>query len=418
MTATNGVLIIGGGIGGLTLALQLERAGIRARVLEAVPDLKPLGVGINILPHASKELWQLGVQNDLTPISVQTSQSVFYNRFGQFIHADPAGNAAGFPWPQYSIHRGELQLTLAKLVRERLGEESLVLDAKATGFVDHGDRVTVRTVDSAGAESTYDGVVAVGCDGVHSTIRRILHPDEGALLYSGYTMWRGTTRMAPYLDGASMVRVGWLETGKLVIYPILNYDDGTQLVNWVAEIAVPQRTNRNWNQVAEDGEFFEPFEGWDFDWLDIPAMLRGAERVYEYPMLDQDSLPFWTKGGVTLLGDAAHPMVPRGSNGAGQAILDTRALTDALVEEANPRAALTRYERERLPRTAEIVQLNRVNPPDALLREVFERTGDLPFEDIANVISPSEVQQLLDNYRAVTGSSLASLTGHESRSGA
>jgi 2-polyprenyl-6-methoxyphenol hydroxylase-like FAD-dependent oxidoreductase len=410
MTATNEVLIIGGGIGGLTLALQLERAGIASRVLEAAPELKPMGVGINILPHASKELWGLDLQEALAPISVRTSESVFYNRFGQFIHADPAGVAAGSPWPQYSLHRGELQLALADVVRERLGEGRLVLDARVVGFVDHGAGVTVTAVDSAGRESTYDGVVAIGCDGVHSAIRKALHPQEGDLIYSGYTMWRGTTRMKPFLDGASMVRAGWLEAGKLVIYPILDFGDGTQLINWVAELAVEQRTGRDWNQIAAGAEFIEPFKDWHFDWLDVPSMLTGTEQVYEYPMVDQDPLPFWTQGGVTLLGDAAHPMVPRGSNGAGQAILDTRALTDALVAESDPRAALVRYEQERLPRTAQVVRLNRLNPPDALLREVYERTGDTPFDDIADVISPAEMHELLEKYRTVTGSSVAALT--------
>lgn len=416
--ATNEVLIIGGGIGGLTLALQLERAGIPSRVLEAVPDLKPLGVGINLLPHASKELWQLGVQDVIAPIAVQTSQAVFYNRFGQLVHADPAGHEAGFPWPQYSVHRGELQLALARAVRERLGEDKLVLDSRVTGLEDRGDGVTVFADSADGRTTSYDGVVAVGCDGVHSAVRKVLHPTEGSLLYTGYTMWRGTTRMKPFLDGASMARVGWLKTGKLVVYPIINYDDGTQLVNWVAEVEVTQRTGRDWNQVAHDDDWRKPFMDWHFDWLDVPSMIRSAERVYEYPMVDQDALPFWTRGAVTLLGDAAHPMVPRGSNGAGQAILDTRALTDSLLEVSDPRAALVRYESERLPRTSEVVRLNRLNPPDALLREVYERTGDLPFADIADVISTEEIRTLLERYRSVTGGSLQALTGDTTTFGA
>jgi 2-polyprenyl-6-methoxyphenol hydroxylase-like FAD-dependent oxidoreductase len=415
---TNAVLIVGGGIGGLTLALQLERAGIEATVLEAVPVLAPMGVGINILPHASKELWKLGLQDVLAQVSIETSQAVFYNRFGQFVHADPAGLAGGFAYPQYSIHRGELQLALAKAVRDRLGDDRLVLDARATGFQEFDDHVDVTTVDSSGAETIHRGTVAIACDGVHSVFRKTLHPNEGGLLYSGCTMWRGTTRAAPFLDGASMTRIGWLETGKLVVYPILNYDDGTQLINWVAEIDVPQRSGRDWNKVADDYDFMASFADWKFDWLDVPALIEGAEQVFEYPMMDQEPLPFWSLGRVTLLGDAAHPMVPRGSNGAGQAILDTRALTDALVEEPDPVAALHRYERERLPRTAEVVRLNRANPPDALLREVHERTGNLPFENVSDVISTHEMTELLDRYRAVTGSSREALTPGESQTDA
>jgi len=408
--AAEEVLIIGGGIGGLTLALQLAHVGVPTRVLEAVPELQPLGVGINLLPHASKELWRLGLEEDLSAIGLQTSQAVFYNRFGQFIHVDPAGRSAGFPWPQYSIHRGELQFALARRVRERLGENALVLGARVVGLEDDGAGVSVTAESLDGSRSTFRGSVAVGCDGVHSVVRKHLHPDEGALLYTGYTMWRGTTRMQPFLDGASMARVGWLETGKLVIYPILDYPDGTQLINWVAEVKLPQRTGRDWSQLAHDEDALHTFLTWTFDWLDIPAMIRGAEKVYEYPMVDQDPLPFWTRGGITLLGDAAHPMVPRGSNGAGQAVLDTRALADALVDELDPRAALARYEAERLPRTAEVVRLNRANPPDALLREVYERTGDTPFDDIVDVISQDEMREMLERYRTVTGSSLQALT--------
>lgn len=411
---TNEILVVGGGIGGLTLALQLERVGIGATVVEAVPVLAPMGVGINLLPHASKELWKLGLQNSLAQISVETTQAVFYNRFGQFVHADPAGLAGGFSYPQYSIHRGELQLALAAAVRERLGDERMVLDSRATGFQEIDDQVEVTTVDSTGRETVHRGDAVIACDGVHSVVRKILHPDEGGLLYSGCTMWRGTTRTQPFLDGASMTRIGWLETGKLVAYPILNYDDGTQLINWVAEIDVPQRSGRDWNKVSDDYDFMESFADWTFDWLDVPALIKGADQVFEYPMMDQDPLPFWTRGRVTLLGDAAHPMVPRGSNGAGQAILDTRALTDALVEEPDVRAALQRYEQERLSATAEVVRLNRANPPDALLREVHERTGNLPFENVSDVISTDEMADLLDRYRAVTGSSREALAPDES----
>ena len=410
MRTAHEILIVGGGIGGLTLALQLERAGIPARVLEAAPELKPLGVGINLLPHASKELVGLGLQKELDQIAVRTSCSVFFNRFGQLIHSDPAGTAAGYPWPQYSIHRGKLQELLAETVAERLGADALVVDARVVAVDQRAGSVVVTTADSAGGQRSWEGAVVIGCDGVRSTLRRLLHAEEESLRYSGYTMWRGTVRMKSFLDGASMVRAGWLATGKMVIYPILDYPDGTQLINWVAELEVPQRGDRDWNRRTEGDSFAAPFAGWTFDWLDVPGMLRATETVFEYPMVDQDPLPFWTRGRMTLLGDAAHPMVPRGSNGAGQAIRDTRALTDALIASPGaPADALLAYERERLPKTAEVVRLNRVNPPDAILREVFERTGDQPFGDISDVMAPGESQAMLDRYRSVTGSTLEAL---------
>jgi 2-polyprenyl-6-methoxyphenol hydroxylase-like FAD-dependent oxidoreductase len=409
MQTSSSVLIVGGGIGGLTLALQLERRGIAATVLEAAPELRPLGVGINILPHASRELCILGLQDRLDAIGVRTSCSVFYNRFGQLIHADPAGVAAGYQWPQYSIHRGELQVALVNEWLRRGGENGLVLDAQAVGVEDDGDVVRVTTQSQDGTTRTWTGDVVIGCDGVHSAIRKTLHPEEQGLLYSGYTMFRGTTRMKPFLDGASMVRAGWLETGKMVIYPITNFEDGTQLINWVAELEAPQMAGRDWSRIATGDDYLEPFADWTFDWLDVPAMMSGASQVFEYPMMDQDPLPFWTRGGITLLGDAAHPMVPRGSNGAGQAIVDTRVLADALVEESTFRDALQTFEQERLPATADVVRLNRANPPDALLREVYERTGDRPFDDVTSVISREEILALLENYRTVTGSSVEAL---------
>jgi 2-polyprenyl-6-methoxyphenol hydroxylase-like FAD-dependent oxidoreductase len=247
--------------------------------------------------------------------------------------------------------------------------------------------------------------VVVGCDGLHSTIRKLLHPQDGPPLYSGVNMWRGVTVWPPILSGASMIRAGWLKTGKMVIYPIRENVDsgGRQLVNWVAELETPRHTNRDWNRPGSVDDFIDAFETWHFDWLDVPQLIRSAETILEFPMVDQDPLPWWSHGRVTLLGDAAHPMYPRGSNGAGQAILDARALAVALTKHPDPVDALKAYEAERLPFTAEVVRMNRKNPPDAILREVFERTGDKPFARVEDVISEGELVALSEGYKRIAG---------------
>ncbi|WPB89354.1 flavin-dependent oxidoreductase [Streptomyces malaysiensis] len=401
------VLVVGAGIGGLTLALQLHQAGIECRLVEAAPALAPLGVGINILPHAVREFHRLGLRAALDQAAVRTRESVFYNRFGQLVHAEPAGTAAGYTWPQYSIHRGDLQMVLVDAVRERLGDKALRLGATVTRFSQDTSGVEVTLTDG----ETVRGGALVGCDGVHSAVRRQLFPDEGPPRYSGYTMWRGTTLAPPFLSGASMVRAGWLTTGKMVIYPIRDDVDGSglQLVNWVAELETPQRGGRDWSWDGAVDDVIGSFADWHFDWLDVPTLIRGAERILEYPMVDQDPLPRWSFGRVTLLGDAAHPMVPRGSNGAGQAILDTRSLTDRLVAEADPVVALADYDAERREATSAVVRLNRTNPPDAILREVYERTGDKPFDRIEDVLTPAEVEAVLGRYRSVAGYSQEAL---------
>jgi 5-methylphenazine-1-carboxylate 1-monooxygenase len=249
----------------------------------------------------------------------------------------------------------------------------------------------------------------VACDGIHSAIRKQFYPDEGEPRYSGVNMWRGVTRWKPMLSGASMVRAGWLSHGKMVIYPIRRPDgDGLQLVNWVAEIETPNYRKRDWNRPGSLDDFLPAFADWRFDWLDVPAFIRAADSVLEFPMVDQDPLPRWSFGRATLLGDAAHPMVPRGSNGAGQAILDARALAAALLER-EPVAALAAYEKQRLEATTRIVLTNRSNPPDAILREVFLRSNDKPFRAIEDVISLDELRALSDGYKQIAGYSVDAL---------
>ena len=396
------VLVIGGGIGGLTLALCLHARGMRCRVFEQATAFRPLGVGVNILPHASAELARLGLADQLAHCSVLTREAVFYNRFGQLIYAEPLGREAGYAHPQYSIHRARLHDVLHRAVVARLGAGSIVTGAACTHVTQDAGSVTAHFRHDVPPAR---GDALVACDGLHSVVRRQLHPDEGAPLYSGVNMWRGVTVWPRILTGASMIRAGWLATGKMVIYPVVDDADGhgRQLVNWVAEIETPQHTTRDWNQRGELRDFIAAFADWQFDWLDVPGMIRAAESILEFPMVDQDPLPWWTQGRITLLGDAAHPMVPRGSNGAGQAILDARALADALAAHDSVEAAFAAYEAVRLPFTAEVVRTNRRNPPDAILREVWQRTGDRPFASIDDVISRDELVAMSDGYKRIAG---------------
>ncbi|MBX9699515.1 MAG: FAD-dependent monooxygenase, partial [Acetobacteraceae bacterium] len=267
------------------------------------------------------------------------------------------------------------------------------------------------TLRFGGGAPPVRGAVAIGADGIHSALRRQLHPGEGEPKYTGFNMWRGVSPWPRFLTGASMTRVGWLTTGKMVIYPIREAVNarGDQLINWVFEIETPtHRSRRDWTLPGRIEDVLAHVGDWRFSWLDVPAMLRASEVVLEYPMVDQDPLPWWKQGRVTLLGDAAHPMVPRGSNGAGQAILDARCLADLLARQ-DPVAALAAYEAERLPATTKVVLTNRATPPDAVLREVYERTGDRPFARIEDVISAEEMLAITGAYKRVAGYDLATL---------
>ena len=401
------VLIIGGGIGGLTLGLALHRAGVPCRIYEAAPEIKPIGVGINLLPHATKELFALGLDDALAKVAVTTKESAFFNRFGQLIYREPLGRYAGYDWPQFSIHRADLHDVLLDAFRDRAGRDRFVTGWRCVGAEQDGAVATALFRD---AESDRDlepqrGTVVIGCDGIHSAIRSQLYPDEGDPIYSGVTMWRGVTRWPPFLSGATMTRAGWLTIGKLVAYPIRNAIDaeGRQLVNWLAEIETPHYHSRDWNRPGTIEDFIAAYADWHFDWLDVPAFFRAADMILEFPMVDQDPLPRWSFGRVSLLGDAAHPMYPRGSNGAGQAILDASALADALASIPDPVAALHVYEARRIEATANVVRMNRTNPPDAILREVHVRGGDKPFRRIEDIISREELVALSDGYKRVAG---------------
>ena len=399
------ILVVGGGIGGLTLALELHRRGIACRVFESAPEVKALGVGVNLLPHAMRVYTDLGLQEAIAKVAVETSEAAFFNRYGQLIYREPLGRRAGYAWPQFSVHRGDLHAILLEAVKGRLGADRVHLGFHCTGFSQDDREVFLQFRE----RPHFKGAAAIACDGIHSVIRKQLYPNEGEPRYSGVNMWRGVTRWKPVLNGSTMVRAGWLKGGKLVHYPIRHNVDaeGRQLVNWLWEIETPSYKRWDWNRQAKVEDFIADVEDWRFDWLDVPAFFRAAEVVLEYPMVDKDPLPAWTFGRVTLLGDAAHPMYPRGSNGAGQAILDARALAECL--QGDVLAALKAYEKQRLAPTSNVVLENRRNPPDAILREIYERTGDRPFERIEAVITAEELKAISDRYKGIAGYDKTSL---------
>jgi len=403
------IAIVGGGIGGLTLALSLHQAGIACRVFEAAPAWQPLGVGINLLPHAMRELTELALGASLERVAVATREVVFCNRFGQFIRREPRGRAAGYPWPQLSIHRADLHAILVVAVRDRLGPDALALGASCTGIEQDATGVTLHFENGADARAA----AAIGSDGFHSAVRKHLHPAEGPLSYQGIHMWRGVTRAKPFLTGASMVIGGWLEVGKLVVYPVRNAidDDGRQLINWVAERTFHGRAMQDWNLAGRLEDFLPGYADWRFDWLDCAALLRDAEQVLETPMVDREPLPFWTQGCVTLLGDAAHPMYPRGSNGAAQAAIDARILAECLAAARDPAEALAAYEQTRRETTAKIVRTNRAHPPDFINIKVEELVGDQPFDDLDRYITQAELHALSENYKRIAGFSLSDVSG-------
>ena len=401
----NDVLIIGAGPAGLTLALSLHRAGIPCRVYEQAPEIKAVGVGVNLLPHAVAELAKLGLLDALRAVAVQTDQASFFTRHGQHVHSEPLGLAAVYPNPQFSIHRADLQTVLLDATRAALGAGRLHLGHRALGVETVGDAAVVHFADG---RPDARGCAAIAAEGVHSVVRKQFHPHEQGVHYTGYNMWRGVTRWPPFLTGATMTRAGWLADGKMVIYPIRNNidDQGRQLVNWVAEVEWPTPIDRDWNRTGRLEDFLPYFADWKFDWLDVPVFLAASDVILEFPMVDQDPLPWWTQGRVTLMGDAAHPMVPRGSNGAGQSILDAVALAKAFVAGGPVEGALAAYENERRPATSAVVLQNRRNPPDAILREVYERTGNKPFARIEEVISREELLAITLRYKQVAGYTL------------
>lgn len=408
------VLIAGGGIAGLALALTCQQLGVPFRVFESVADIRPLGVGINLQPSAVRALEELGLVERLDAIGVRTRDYGMYTRFGLHIWTEPRGTWAGYDWPQYSVHRGQLHLMLLQALRERGGGDRVECGWTATGFGNEEGQAVLHLRDAAGRTRTERGTVLLGADGIHSAIRRQIAPDEGEPVWGGAVLWRGTTRARPFKTGASMVMIG--HSGlRFVSYPISRPDPATGLatINWIANLQYPADAHWNkedWNREARLEDFLPRFEGMRFDWLDVPALVRAADKVYEYPMVDRDPLQRWTVGRVSLIGDAAHAAYPVGSNGAGSAIIDARKLGRAFVEHGVGPAALQAYEAEMLPVTSKVVLTNRVAGPDQILDVVEARCGGR-FERIEDVISQQELADHAARYKAIAGFAIDAVNG-------
>ena len=395
------VAIVGGGIGGLSTALYLHQQGIDCRVYESVPAYKPLGVGINLFPHAMRRLFELGLEDAVRQVGVEAKEFTFFNQHGQLIYREPCGRHAGYDWPHFSFHRADLHRVLLDAVMARLGPDAVHNGHRCSGFSQDDQGVTLQ-LDTATTSHAVRADVAIACDGFHSAVRRQLYPEEAPAHFGGINLWRGVTRGQPFLSGASVTRCGALRHGKLVVYPIRNHADGTQTINWAVEILKSDWSENDWNKTGQLSDFIDYFSNRCFPWLDIPRLFREAEFILEYPMVDRDPIPRWSFGRVTLLGDAAHPMYPRGGNGGAQSILDAELLASLLANCDDPVQALQAYEAERRPKTRDIVLTNRSTPPDAIIERVDALTASQPFARIEDVISLTELQGMSELYKQVT----------------
>ncbi len=412
------VIVAGAGIGGLTTALSLHAAGIDALVIEAAVTLRPLGVGINLMPHAVRELTELGLGDELAATGIPTAGHVHFDRHGNRIWGFASGLSVGYRWPQYSIHRGELQMILLDAVRARLGADAVRVGTVFSEFTESPSGVRVHVRDRrSGTVSALPADVLVGADGLYSGVRSQLHPGEPPPCWSGIMMWRGVVEGAPFLTGRTVAVAGANAALKFVAYPISRQAElrGRALVNWVAEVKVPggSATAADWNRHGRVEDVLPWFEDWRFGWLDVPGLITGAPQILEYPMVDRDPLPFWGTQRVTLLGDAAHPMYPVGANGGSQAIVDARVLAWSLARAANPAEGLAAYEAARLQTVNAIVLANRDMPADRLLHLVSVRAPD-GFGRIEDVLSAEELATFDRAYRSTTLPDVAALNSRPS----
>ena len=400
------VLVIGGGIGGLTSALSLAAAGIEVEVFEKTPTIQAVGVGINLQPNAVRELTELGLSDELRAVAIETSTLTYYNRFGQVIWSEPRGRAAGYAWPQYSIDRGDLHMILLAATQKRIGAPCIFTGHRLVSFEQSSGAVIANFVDSTGTPlPPRKGDVLIGADGIHSAVRAQLYPKEGPPVSSGRIQWRGVVEAKPFLDGRSHVTIG-SRNCRAVVYPISESarQRGRSVINWATvlgqQAASPQ--TGTWDRCASKERFFAHFRDWNFDWLAFADLVAATEEIFEYPKDDRDPLPRWSFGRVTLLGDAAHPMRPIGSQAGSQAVVDSRVLALALATAGSIEDGLLAYERQRLPVMNKIILRNREFGPSIIMEMAEERAPD-GFSNIENVIPRHELEEISRSFKIAAG---------------
>ena len=403
------VLIAGAGIAGLTLGLSLHELGIPFRVFEAVEGLKPLGDGINLQPMAARELIEMGLEPALDEAGLRTEEVGYFNRFGQEIWREPRGLKAGNRWPQFSIHRGGLQMALLRALTDRAGDDAVVTGREVTGWreVAGGVEISLRRRSTGRAAGSARGAVLIGADGINSTVRARLYPDEGPAHWGGTMMWRGITWGPRFLTGRSMAMIG-TKAQKFVCYPIAEAPHGASLINWIADLTMPEGYDwlaQDWNREGRRADFAGHFADWRFDWIDVPALIDAAEGIWEFPMVDRDPLVRWSFGPVTLLGDAAHAMYPIGSNGASQGIIDARILARELRDRGVGPEALDSYDDIRRDAVNTVVLANRGDGPDRILDIVAQKAPE-GFEDIEQVMPFAQRQAHAERYKQLAGMSI------------
>ena len=404
---TDRVIIAGGGIAGFAMALTLHQIGVPCLVVEQVEEIRPLGVGINLQPNAIRELHDLGfVQTDLDAIGVPAREWALVGMNGQEIYAEPRGTHAGYLWPQYAAHRGKFQMMLYDRFRAVAGDENIRLGSRVAGYDIMPDGSVIAIIESPEGAAREPGRLLIGADGIHSAIRAQMHPDQPPIHWGGAMLWRGTSLARPVRTGSSFVGLGTHEH-RMVIYPISapDPDTGLALINWIAEVTyedVDDADRSGWFSRVEIDDFIHHFEDWTYDWLDVPALIRGADAAYENPMIDRDPIPTWVDGPVALMGDAAHPMYPTGSNGASQAIIDARVLGALFLQHGVGPAALAAFDAQMCAPVSEVVLRNRGAGPFGLLNIVNDRCGGV-FDDIDEVIPAAEREEFMARYKAAAG---------------